>query len=104
MVPRVVFGQGCFKQLGEILLPKRRSSEVPFIFLVDDIFEGHILVNSIPLLFNDQIIFISAEEEPKTHQVDALVAQIKNSCRRYYRNYYYINHILVCGYHFFQQY
>ncbi|MEB8330364.1 iron-containing alcohol dehydrogenase family protein [Flavobacteriaceae bacterium KMM 6897] len=80
MVPRVIFGKGCFKQLGEILLPKRKSSEAPFIFLVDDIFEGHALVKSIPLLFNDQIIFISADEEPKTHQVDALVAQLINSC------------------------
>ncbi len=79
MVPRVVFGQGCFKQLGEILLPKRKSSEAPFIFLVDDVFEGHELINSIPLLFNDQIIFISADEEPKTNQVDSLVSQLIQS-------------------------
>lgn len=78
MVPRVVFGPGCFEQLGEIILPKRKSSEAPFIFLVDDVFEGHELAKRIPLIFNDQIIFISADEEPKTHQVDALVTQIKN--------------------------
>ncbi|MEJ1222284.1 iron-containing alcohol dehydrogenase family protein [Sediminicola sp. 1XM1-17] len=78
MVPRVVFGQGCFEQLGEILMPKRKNSEAPFIFLVDDVFEGHEITKRIPLIFNDQIIFISADEEPKTHQVDALVSQIKN--------------------------
>uniref|UniRef100_UPI003569C12C iron-containing alcohol dehydrogenase family protein n=1 Tax=Seonamhaeicola sp. TaxID=1912245 RepID=UPI003569C12C len=78
MVPRVIFGPGCFDQLGEILLPKRIHSEAPFIFLVDDVFEGSPLVARIPLMFNDQIIFISADEEPKTDQVDVLVEKIKS--------------------------
>lgn len=78
MVPRVIFGRGSFDQLGEILLPKRKHSEAPFIFLVDDVFEGKELVSRIPLLFNDQIIFVSADEEPKTAQVDVLVQKIKN--------------------------
>lgn len=78
MVPRVIFGQGSFDQLGEILLPKRRHSEAPFIFLVDDIFEGAKLANRIPLIFNDCLIFISSKEEPKTAQVDALVNRIYN--------------------------
>jgi len=78
MVPRVVFGRGSFDQLNDILLPKRRNSDAPFIYLVDDFFEGKALEEKIPWLFNDQIIFISADEEPKTDQVDALVAKIKN--------------------------
>lgn len=77
MVPRVIFGRGSFNQLGEILMPNRKHSDAPFIFLVDDIFEGTELVNRIPLIFNDQIIFISAEEEPKTEQVDFLVKKIQ---------------------------
>ena len=76
MVPRVVFGNGSFDQLGDILLPKRKHSESPIIFLVDDVFEGTALVPRIPKIFCDQIVFISAEEEPKTPQVDALVAMI----------------------------
>ena len=78
MVPRVVYGRGSFGQLADILLPKRRNSEAPFIFLVDDFFEGTELEEHIPWLFNDQIIFISADEEPGTDQVDALVKKIKN--------------------------
>lgn len=78
MVPRVIFGKGSFNQLGEILLPKRKHSDAPFIFLVDDVFEGAELASRVPLLFNDQIIFVSANEEPKTVQVDALVSKIKN--------------------------
>ena len=78
MVPRVVYGRGSFDQLADIILPKRRNSEAPFIFLVDDFFQGKELEQRIPWLFNDQIIFISADEEPKTGQVDALVQKIKN--------------------------
>lgn len=77
MVPRVIFGRGSFDQLGEILMPKRRHSEAPFIFLVDDVFEGTPFASRIPLIFNDQVIFVSADEEPKTVQVDALVRRIK---------------------------
>ena len=77
MVPRVVFGCGSFDQLGDILMTKRRHSDAPFIFLVDDVFEGKELVARIPLIFNDQIIFISSEEEPKTSQVDVLVQKIQ---------------------------
>jgi len=78
MVPRVIFGRGSFDQLGDILMPKRRHSEAPFIFLVDDVFEGKALSTRIPIIFNDQVIFISADEEPKTAQVDALVHKIKS--------------------------
>ncbi|PWL37594.1 alcohol dehydrogenase [Flagellimonas aquimarina] len=79
MVPRVVFGQGSFNQLGDILLPKRLNSEAPFIFLIDDFFEKRELVGRIPMMFNDEVIFVSAEEEPKTAQVDALVKRIKET-------------------------
>ncbi len=78
MVPRVVFGRGSFDQLADVLLPKRKNSDAPFIFLVDDFFEGSDLEKRIPWLFNDQIIFISAEEEPKTNQVDILVKKIRS--------------------------
>ncbi len=77
MVPRVVFGKNSFNQLGDILLPKRKHSEAPFIFLVDDVFEGMEVAARIPLIFNDQIIFVSADEEPKTTQVDILVQKIQ---------------------------
>ncbi|GGD41896.1 iron-containing alcohol dehydrogenase family protein [Muriicola marianensis] len=77
MVPRVVFGKGSFDQLGDILLPKRRNAEAPVIFLIDEVFERGDLIARVPLMFNDKIIFVSAEEEPKTQQVDALVDLIR---------------------------
>jgi len=77
MVPKVVFGEGCFDQLTSILTPQKKE-KAPFIFLVDDIFENNTeFLDRINLRFNDKLIFISAEEEPKTSQVDDLVKDIK---------------------------
>jgi len=78
MVPRVIFGNGCFDQLGEILIPRRKSIDAPMIFLLDDVFKGSKLATRIPLLSNDKILFISAEQEPKTTQVDSLVTEIRD--------------------------
>lgn len=79
MVPKVIFGPGSIHQLGEIIMPHRRNADAPMVFLIDDVFEGTALVQCMPLLFNDQIIFISADEEPKTQQVDTLVKNIKEN-------------------------
>src|SRR6056300_799708 len=77
MVPRVIFGKGSFNQLNEILAPKRLNMNAPFIFLVDDVFKGNTsMISRISLSYDDKIIFISAEEEPKTTQVDELVEDI----------------------------
>jgi len=71
MVPRVVFGRGSFNQLEEILSPKRKSDKEPFIYIVDDVFEGNDwLIGRIPLKYLDKIIYVSADEEPKTILVD----------------------------------
>lgn len=78
MVPRVVYGPGSFDQIGEILMPHRLSADAPMIFLLDDVFENTAFINRIPLIFNDQVIMISADEEPKTNQVDAIVSRIRS--------------------------
>ncbi|MBX2828201.1 MAG: 3-deoxy-manno-octulosonate cytidylyltransferase [Flavobacteriaceae bacterium] len=78
MVPKVVFGRGCFDQLPSILAPQRKD-KAPFIYLVDDVFkENDELINRMNLRFNDKLIFVSAEEEPKTEQVDTIVKNIKS--------------------------
>lgn len=79
MVPRVIYGAGCFDQIGEILLPRRISADAPMIYLMDDVFKGRGLAERIPLLCSDQIIFISADQEPKTEQVDRLVSGIRDT-------------------------
>ena len=79
MVPRVVFGNGSFNQLGEIIGPHRTKISSPFIFLVDEVFKDHPLVNRIPLNNLDKIIFINADVEPKTKFVDQYRDEIKNT-------------------------
>ena len=78
MVPKVVFGEGSFDQLSSILVSKRKEKS-PFIFLVDDVFEHNTeFLDRLTLRFNDKLIFIPTEEEPKTSQVDTLVRDIKS--------------------------
>ena len=77
MVPRVIFGRGSFNQLNEVLAPKRLGLNAPFVFLVDDVFKNNAwLTSRIQLSYDDRIIFVSADEEPKTSQVDNLVEDI----------------------------
>ncbi|XMO86304.1 iron-containing alcohol dehydrogenase family protein [Algibacter sp. AS12] len=77
MVPKVMFGRGGFNQLNDILAPKRLGLHAPFIFLIDDVFKSNPWITSrISLSYDDRIIFVSAKEEPKTSQVDALVEDI----------------------------
>ena len=77
MVSRIIFGRGSFNQLGDILAPKRLSINAPFIYLVDDVFKSNAFIASrISLSYDDKIIYVSSEEEPKTSQVDELVEDI----------------------------
>lgn len=77
LVGYVVYGRGAFDQLDEILAPQRKG-EAPMIFLVDHFFEGKPLADRVPLRGKDKIIFTDVTYEPKTKQVDALAAQLKD--------------------------
>ena len=76
MVDYVVYGRGSFNQLDEILAPNRKGG-APMIFLVDHFFEGRPLVQRIPLTGKDKIVFADVTHEPKTGQVDALAASLR---------------------------
>lgn len=77
MVSKIVFGRGSFNQLGEILEPKRLNRNAPFIYFVDDVFKGNAwLTSRIPLAYDDKVIYVSSDEEPKTSQIDELVEDI----------------------------
>ena len=76
MVDYVVYGRGSFNQLDERLAPNRKG-DAPMIFLVDHFFEGKPLVQRIPLNGKDKIVFADVTHEPKTKQVDALAASLR---------------------------
>ncbi|MDG1380505.1 MAG: iron-containing alcohol dehydrogenase family protein [Flavobacteriaceae bacterium] len=80
MVPRVIFGRGSFNQMNEIIAPKRLLNQAPFIFIIDDFFiDSQKIISNINLYGSDEIIYVSAQEEPKTTQIDELVKYIKTS-------------------------
>jgi len=76
MVDYVVYGRGSFNQLDQILAPNRKG-DAPMIFLVDHFFEGKPLVQRIPVTGKDKIVFADVTHEPKTEQVDALAASLR---------------------------
>lgn len=77
MVSKVVFGRGSFNQLDEILSSNRLNERAPFVFIIDSVFESNNnLTSKFSLMYDDFIIYVSADEEPRTSQVDALVESI----------------------------
>ncbi len=76
MVDYVVYGRGCFSQLGEIIAP-RRKQDAPMIFLIDHFFQNKPLISRVPAEGKDKIIFADVTYEPKTSYVDAIAKQLR---------------------------
>ncbi|WP_142684582.1 iron-containing alcohol dehydrogenase family protein [Chitinophaga polysaccharea] len=77
MVDYVVYGSGCFDQLGEILAP-RRIGDAPMIFFVDEYFQDkNEFLSRIPLEGKDKIVVIDVTDEPKTKTVDKIRDELK---------------------------
>ncbi len=76
MIGYVIYGRGCFNQLGDIIQPHRKTG-APMVFLVDHFFEGKPLINRLPISGNDKLVFVDVTHEPKTSYVDALANQLK---------------------------
>ena len=76
MVDYVVYGRGCFSQLGEIIAP-RRKQDAPMIFLIDHFFQNKPLISRVPAEGKDKIIFADVTYEPKTTYVDAIAKQLR---------------------------
>lgn len=76
IVPRIIFGRGCFNQLGDIL-KERRSPDGYMVYILDDVFQGKALEKRIPLQGNDAIVAVNVDVEPKTSYIDELVGRIR---------------------------
>ena len=77
IVPRIIFGRGCFNQLDDILQEKRTAGGF-MVFILDDVFQGQPLEGRIPLKGDDQLFHVNVDNEPKTSYIDALVEQVKS--------------------------
>ncbi|HSL62970.1 MAG TPA: iron-containing alcohol dehydrogenase, partial [Desulfotignum sp.] len=79
LVPRVIFGRGCFAQMDEILSPRRTTPQDWVAFVVDDVFSGAPLAARIPLHDTDLLVYVTVDDEPKTGYVDQLTEQVKTA-------------------------
>lgn len=77
MVPRVLFGRGCFSQVRDILAEHRQTPRDFVVFVVDEVFSNNPLQGRIPLHSSDLLLWVNVDEEPKTTTVDALTRQIQ---------------------------
>jgi 3-deoxy-alpha-D-manno-octulosonate 8-oxidase len=77
-VPYVIYGRGAFNQLDAILSDKRKDLEGFMVFLVDDVFTDKDLAKRMPARFEDLILWVSVDDEPKTAYVDQLADRIRN--------------------------
>ncbi len=75
IVPRIIFGRGCFAQLADILAEKR-TADGAMVFILDDVFQGRPLAGRLPLQGRDRIVPVNVDDEPKTGYIDQLVAEI----------------------------
>lgn len=78
VVPKVMFGRGCFGQLDEILQPRRITANSYMVFILDDVFRGQALEGRIPLRDGDFLLHVNVADEPKTQYIDELVKRIKD--------------------------
>lgn len=78
-VERIIFGRGCFNQLGDILAEQRRPDRPSVVFLVDDVFLNQPLKNRLPLHDQDLLIWVNVDDEPKTKYVDLLTDQVRKA-------------------------
>jgi len=80
-VERIVYGRGCFNQLGDILAGQRTAARPSVVFLVDDAFIRRPLKERLPLLDQDLLIWVNVDDEPKTKYVDQLTDQVRQAMR-----------------------
>lgn len=78
VVPRVIFGRGCFNQLDDIIKERRITANSYVVFVVDDVFKGKALEGRLPMHDGDYLLFINVDNEPKTQYIDDYVERIKN--------------------------
>lgn len=77
VVPKVMFGRGCFTQLDDVLKENRVTENSYIVFVLDDVFKGKELEGRIPLRDNDFLLHVNVDDEPKTSYIDELVERIK---------------------------
>jgi len=78
-----LFGKGSISELKNILDKKRINTESIVIFIVDEFFRYHKVINQLPVdEKNDILIFASTTDEPHADYINKLLDQIKSKIKR----------------------
>lgn len=77
LISNVMFGNGSFEQLDDILAAKREGPASWMVFVTDDVFRGKPLEKRIPLKDNDMLLWVNVDDEPKTSYVDELTEKVR---------------------------
>ncbi|MEW5908468.1 MAG: iron-containing alcohol dehydrogenase family protein [Thermodesulfobacteriota bacterium] len=81
-VPQIIFGRGCFHQLGDLLNSKRDEEGPVMVFLVDDVFKNLPLGQKIPIEKQDLLLWVNVKDEPRTSYVDSLTEKVKSFSKK----------------------
>lgn len=81
-VPFYMFGKGSIAQLGELVDARRKAADGPVVYFVDHFFRGRDLLERLPMQGGDQLHFVDTTDEPKTDDIDAFAASIREQDKR----------------------
>ncbi len=77
-VGRYIFGVGAITEIAGVVSSRRKSTDEPVVFLVDEFFRNaKNVVGVLPVETNDILIFVPTKHEPTTDLVDSFIQQIE---------------------------
>jgi len=79
-VDRYIFGQGAIGELADIINLRRNTQKDQVVFLIDEYFEVcPSIVDQLPFEANDQLYYVSTQDEPTTFSVDKLTDEVMSN-------------------------
>ena len=78
-VGQYYFGKGALAQLEALVDSAPEKGPRRAVFFVDHFFDGHPLMNRLPVTNHDQVLFVDTTHEPSTAQVDALASLVREA-------------------------
>jgi 3-deoxy-alpha-D-manno-octulosonate 8-oxidase len=77
-VLRYTVGAGGLVDLSKILSSRRSNEQESVIFFIDDFFKSHSdVISTLGIKPNDDVIFVSANDEPSTDDIDQIVTNLR---------------------------
>jgi 3-deoxy-alpha-D-manno-octulosonate 8-oxidase len=72
-------GSKALNELEPLLSQKRNNKESYVVFIIDHFFKGNSLINKLPILKNDVVIFADTTDEPTSDQIDNIAGKLRGN-------------------------